>query len=504
MSERVLPKGWGEAVVTDISGFVRGVTFKKAEAIAYPEVGYVPIIRANNIQDSKLILDDLVYAPEGKVSDSQRIKAGDVVVAMSSGSRKVVGKSASANKDWEGAFGAFCGVFRPSRHISSSYFGYYFGTQEYRSKATSLAAGANINNLKASHFDQMLVPIPGLEEQKAIADKLDELLSQVNNLKSRLDTIPTILKRFRQSVLEAAVSGRLTESWRDDVGGSEDASSLKKRWLEERKNEFYKLQNQLVECGKQRSLKKFKEPVAADVDMLSIDLPKGWCAVSVSEYAECLDSYRVPVKKERRASSEKLYPYFGANGEVDRVDEYIFDEDLVMVTEDETFYGREKPIAYRYTGKCWVNNHAHVLRAPTKQANDYLCYSLMHYNVLPWLSGTTGRAKLTQAALNSMPITLPPEEELNEIVRRVEQLFAFADQVEQQVANAQARVDKLTQSILAKAFRGELTAEWRAENPKLISGEHSAEALLERIKAEKAKQKPAGRGRKKPAAEAVG
>ncbi|WP_205527570.1 hypothetical protein [Halomonas sp. JS92-SW72] len=81
-------------------------------------------------------------------------------------------------------------------------------------------------------------------------------------------------------------------------------------------------------------------------------------------------------------------------------------------------------------------------------------------------------------------------EEQREIVRRVDQLFAFADQVEQQVANARARVDKLTQSILAKAFRGELTAEWRAENPELISGEHSAAALLERIKAEKAKQTP--------------
>lgn len=96
---------------------------------------------------------------------------------------------------------------------------------------------------------------------------------------------------------------------------------------------------------------------------------------------------------------------------------------------------------------------------------------------------------------------MPPVEEQAEIVRRVHQLFAFADQVEQQVANAQARVNRLTQSILTKAFRGELTAEWRAENPELTSGVNSTEALLERIKAEKAKQqKPAGKERgKKPA-----
>ncbi|HBM9794089.1 TPA: restriction endonuclease subunit S, partial [Escherichia albertii] len=79
-----------------------------------------------------------------------------------------------------------------------------------------------------------------------------------------------------------------------------------------------------------------------------------------------------------------------------------------------------------------------------------------------------------------------------EIVRRVEQLFAYADTIEKQVNNALARVNNLTQSILAKAFRGELTAQWRAENPDLISGENSAAALLEKIKAERA----ASRGKK--------
>ena len=70
-------------------------------------------------------------------------------------------------------------------------------------------------------------------------------------------------------------------------------------------------------------------------------------------------------------------------------------------------------------------------------------------------------------------------------VRRVEELFAFADKVEAQVNEAQARVNNLTQSILAKAFRGELTADWRAANPELITGDNSAAALLERIKAER-------------------
>ncbi|MFD1009385.1 hypothetical protein [Oceanisphaera ostreae] len=105
--------------------------------------------------------------------------------------------------------------------------------------------------------------------------------------------------------------------------------------------------------------------------------------------------------------------------------------------------------------------------------------------------------KINQKVVCLAPINLPPIIEQTEIVRRVEQLFAFADQVEQRVKDAQARVNHLTQSILAKAFRGELTADWRQQHPELISGEHSAEALLARIQAERAAQTPAKRGRKK-------
>ncbi|HFP1252089.1 TPA: restriction endonuclease subunit S, partial [Escherichia coli] len=93
---------------------------------------------------------------------------------------------------------------------------------------------------------------------------------------------------------------------------------------------------------------------------------------------------------------------------------------------------------------------------------------------------------LNLGILKELPIPLPSLEEQREIVRRVEQLFAYADTIEKQVNNALARVNNLTQSILAKAFRGELTAQWRAENPELISGENSAAALLEKIKAERA------------------
>lgn len=134
-------------------------------------------------------------------------------------------------------------------------------------------------------------------------------------------------------------------------------------------------------------------------------------------------------------------------------------------------------------------------------SNKYLMYALMAAKGHLTISGQGTTVKtIYMPALKQFRLLLPPVEEQSEIVRRVEQLFAFADQMEQRVKDAQSRVNLLTQSILAKAFRGELTAEWREQNPDLISDENSAEALLERIKAERAAMKPAKRGRRKVSA----
>ena len=111
----------------------------------------------------------------------------------------------------------------------------------------------------------------------------------------------------------------------------------------------------------------------------------------------------------------------------------------------------------------------------------------------------TGVKHLRVADVESLSYPLAPREEQTEIVRRVEQLFAYADTIEKQVNNALARVEHLTQSILAKAFRGELTEQWRQDNPELISGDNSAQALLEHIQAERATTKPAKRTRRKKA-----
>ncbi len=128
--------------------------------------------------------------------------------------------------------------------------------------------------------------------------------------------------------------------------------------------------------------------------------------VKLGEVCDILDFMRVPVTASKRKKG--IYPYYGANGVKDYVDDYIFDDELVLLAEDGgNFCSKEKPIAYRVSGKCWVNNHAHVLKPKDLLDVNYLCYSIMFYDVSKLISGTT-RAKLNQASVKKMQIPLAP------------------------------------------------------------------------------------------------
>ena len=161
------------AAVRDISEQIRGVTYAKSDASAVPRSGYSPMLRANNIGEHELLLEDLIFVPNTKISPKQRIVPNDIVVAASSGSISVVGKTAQARMGFNGGFGAFCKVLRPGPDVDPHYFGHYFKTSSYRRVVSRLASGANINNLKNEHLDNLLIPLPPLAEQKRIAGILD-------------------------------------------------------------------------------------------------------------------------------------------------------------------------------------------------------------------------------------------------------------------------------------------------------------------------------------------
>ncbi len=180
--------------VADIAEQIRGVSYKKADASNTASSGLSAVLRAGNIDDGTIVTSDLVFVPNERVSDVQRLRMGDVLVATSSGSLDVVGKAAMVKThDAAGlGFGAFCKVLRPGDRIHPAYFGHFFQTEDYRRHVRRRAAGANINNLKNGDLDEIRIPLPPLDEQRRIAailDAADALRTKRRQALSKLDTL---------------------------------------------------------------------------------------------------------------------------------------------------------------------------------------------------------------------------------------------------------------------------------------------------------------------------
>jgi type I restriction enzyme, S subunit len=141
-----------------------------------------------------------------------------------------------------------------------------------------------------------------------------------------------------------------------------------------------------------------------------------WRTVRLGECAKSLDNRRVPINGEQRQSMQGNIPYYGANGVLDYINDYIFDEPIVLLAEDGGYFDEYKtrPIAQLITGKSWVNNHAHILSNKPNATIEWLFFSLVHRNIMDFINGGT-RAKLNKSDMLKIPINLPDLDEQNAI-----------------------------------------------------------------------------------------
>ena len=168
--------------------------------------------------------------------------------------------------------------------------------------------------------------------------------------------------------------------------------------------------------------------------------------ILLEDCCEILDSMRIPITATDREDGP--YPYYGANGIQGYVADYIFDDELVLLAEDGGNFGsKTKPIAYRVSGKCWVNNHAHVLKPKDGLNVDYLCYSLMFYNTDGLVNGAT-RQKLTQATMRKMQIPWRTLEEQVEVIKRINKVIAIKKRRQQELQ----KLDNLVKARFVEMF----------------------------------------------------
>ena len=170
---------------------VRGVSYKPEDLYNTLNENSVVLLRANNIKDGELNFDDVVYVDRKKVADKQFLKAGDILICASSGSKELVGKAAYVNCDLPMTFGAFCKVIRPKTECPK-YIGHFFNSPFYRERIANSAAGANINNIRNEHIDMLEIVWPSLENQikvTVVLDKVTELIALRKEQLAKLDQL---------------------------------------------------------------------------------------------------------------------------------------------------------------------------------------------------------------------------------------------------------------------------------------------------------------------------
>jgi type I restriction enzyme, S subunit len=179
---------------------------------------------------------------------------------------------------------------------------------------------------------------------------------------------------------------------------------------------------------------------------------KGWEVSQVEEVTRSHDSRRIPLESSIRERRHGKFPYYGASGVIDYIDDFIFDFETVLIGEDgANLFARSTPIAFIANGRYWVNNHAHVLTPNDSMTREYLVFFLNRTDLKPYISGSA-QPKLTAANLSRIPISVPPiheQQKFTALVEKVESLRAKQRESEKELEN-------LFNSLMQRAFKGEL------------------------------------------------
>lgn len=179
--------------ISELSKQIRGVSYKPSDIHANLNDSSITLLRANNISDGIINFDDVVYVDKSKVSDSQILRKGDILICASSGSKNLVGKAASVDFDGNYTFGAFLKVVRPNSEYSS-YLGQFFQSPKYRKAISSLALGANINNIRNEHIDSLTVPELDSKKREGIVARLSLISDVIRKRKFQMQALDDLVK----------------------------------------------------------------------------------------------------------------------------------------------------------------------------------------------------------------------------------------------------------------------------------------------------------------------
>jgi len=421
---------WVRIELKKIANVINGFAFKSSLFNTSGEG--VPLIRIRDILKGSTSTHYTGDIPEG-----YWVNEGDILVGMD-GDFNTCRWNAGASLLNQ----RVCKIEGISSNLFNEQFLFYL-LPGYLKLINEHTSATTVKHLSSKTLGDLPLPLPPLNEQTRIANKLDSLLAKVDSAQTRLERIPTLLKRFRQSVLAAATSGELTREWREEMDISQQT------WISHT-------------LGGVSEVKTGSTPLKSNrLYYDNGDIPWLTSTVTGDKYVSEAQSFITEIAvKECRLK--------------------IFTPGTLLIA----MYGEGKTrgqvteigISAAINQAC-----AAVIVDENVAMKDFvkLCISA-NYERTRLLAEGGAQPNLNLSKVRSIPVSLPSRDEQKEIVRRVDSLFAMADTVEKQYHDAKKRIDRLTQSILSKAFRGELVSQDPNDEP--------ASELLKRIQAEREQQ----------------
>lgn len=436
-----LPSGWTNATLGEICSKPQyGWTSKASRK------GRIKYVRTSDISRGGIYWDEVPFCElEPEDIDKFRVREDDILVSRAGS----VGVSLRIGEvPYDAVFASYLIRFKSLELVLPKYIECFLKSQDYWRSISEFSAGIAIPNVNASKLAELEVPLPPVNEQCRIVAKLEKLLTRVYAAQERLATIPRILKRFRQSVLSAACSGSLTADWRQ-----ENDKALE-NWEE---SKLVDLLSEPLSNGRSVVDARTGFPVLRLTCLKNgkIDLSEwkigAWTYDVAKRFVIAKNDFFV-------SRGNGSLSHVGRGGLVDEEpDPVAFPDTLIRVRI------RKELIDPRFLRETWRSKS---IREQIESAAHT----------------TAGIWKISQKDIEGFVLPVPGLSEQQEIVRRIEALFKTADALEAHYLEAKAHVDKLTQSILAKAFRGELVPQDSNDEP--------ASVLLDRIRYERNQIKP--------------
>jgi type I restriction enzyme, S subunit len=462
MMKNSLPQGWEEISLTEQTNFL---------STGVPEYsGNKRYYSTGSIQENNL-------TPEGEFTFGNRparanriVEPGDVLQARMKGTDKAL----LIDYTLKGClFSTGFIQLRPyADTIIPEYLYFFIKSDQFLTQRDNYSTGSTQEALTDGAAKQIFLPLPPITEQKRIVERLNTLFVKVNNTKVHFDKIPTILKYYRQSVLDAAISGDLTKEWRKRNLNIDTGFNL----LE------------IIE----KSRNKRKRTSEVNEQFIQLDLPANWAITNLDSVSD--EIVDCPHSTPKWVSSGKIClrtTNFQPNklnlDEVKYVSEATYEERISRLKPQpgDILYSREGGILgiaclLDIEEDVCLGQRMMMLRVNPNVSNKFVSYYLNSPTIIKHVNNLIGGSAaphINVRDIKEYPLPVPSYAEQLEIVRRVDELFHFADSIEARYNKAKSWFDKISKAILSKAFRGELVEQDKNDEP--------ASNLLDKIKHEK-------------------